>query len=107
MKKYLMLFLATAVLCGCGGNKELKRVAMGEPILPIRETGDTTEVYLTDYLPNVDLQKLSDVRVTAGYSIIRTGSDFQRLSLVTKTASPSGGRLEGAYHFSLCIIFAA
>ena len=96
MKKYLMLFLATAVLCGCGGNKELKRVAMGEPILPIRETGDTTEVYLTDYLPNVDLQKLSDVRVTDGYSIIRTGSDFQCLSLVTKTASPSGGRLEGA-----------
>ena len=78
-----MLFLATVVLCGCGGNKELKRVATGEPILPIHETGDTTEVYLTDYLPSLDLQKIKDVRVTDGYRIIRTDSDFQRLLLVT------------------------
>jgi len=96
MKKYLMLVLAVVMLCGCSGNKELKRVAMGEPILPIRETGDTTEVYLTDYLPSVDLQKLSDVRVTDGYSIIRTDNDFQRLLLVTKKDSPSGERSEWA-----------
>ena len=96
MKIKLMLVLAVVMLCGCSGNKELKRVAMGEPILPIRETGDTTEVYLTDYLPSVDLQKLSDVRVTDGYSIIRTDNDFQRLLLVAKKDSPSGERSEWA-----------
>lgn len=57
-----------AVLCGCSGNAELKRVATGEPILPIREAGDTTVAYLTDYLPSVDLSKLDDIRVTDGYT---------------------------------------
>ncbi len=66
MKK-LMFYLVALVLCGCGGNAELKRVATGEPILPIREAGDTTEVYLTDYLPSVDLSKVGKVSVTDGY----------------------------------------
>ena len=66
MKK-LMFYLFALVLCGCGGNAELKRVATGEPILPIREAGDTTEVYLTDYLPSVDLSKVGKVSVTDGY----------------------------------------
>ena len=67
MKKLAMCIVVAALLSGCCGNAELKRVAQGEPILPIREAGDTTEVYLTDYLPSVDLQQLGDVRVTEGY----------------------------------------
>jgi len=67
MKTIGMCIVAMAVLCGCCGNAELKRVATGEPIIPIREAGDTTVVYLTDYLPTVDLQQLGDVRVTDGY----------------------------------------
>ena len=59
--------LTVALLCSCCGNKELKRVATGEPILPIREAGDTTEVYLTDYLPSLDVLQIKDVRVTDGY----------------------------------------
>ena len=62
----MCLFL-TALLSGCCGNAEMKRVAMGEPILPIHETGDTTEVFLTDYLPSLDLQNIGEVRVTEGY----------------------------------------
>ena len=68
MKKILLFFAMAAVLCGCSGNAELKRVATGEPILPIREAGDTTVAYLTDYLPSMDLSKLDDIRVTDGYT---------------------------------------
>ena len=67
MKKVGLLLLTVAMLCSCCGNKELKRVATGEPILPIREAGDTTEVYLTDYLPSLDVLQIKDVRVTDGY----------------------------------------
>ncbi len=93
MKKYLMFALAMVMLCGCGGNKELKRVAAGEPILPIRETGDTTEVYLTDYLPSVDLQKIGDVRVTDGYNIVHADSDVQHLLLITRQPTAKFGIL--------------
>jgi hypothetical protein len=48
MKNIAMCLFLTALLSGCCGNAEMKRVAMGEPILPIHETGDTTEVFLTD-----------------------------------------------------------
>lgn len=67
MKKYGLFLVALIVLCGCQENAELKGVAMGEPILPLHEAGDTTIAYLTDYLPSVNLQKLGDVRVTDGY----------------------------------------
>ena len=67
MKNLGMCIVVAALLSACCGNSELKRVATGEPILPIREAGDTTEVYLTDYLPSVDLQKIGDIRVTEGY----------------------------------------
>ena len=67
MNKLAMFVVVAALLGSCCGNDELKRVAQGEPILPIREAGDTTEVYLTDYLPSVDLQQVGDVRVTEGY----------------------------------------
>ena len=67
MKNIAMCLFLTALLSGCCGNAEMKRVAMGEPILPIHETGDTTEVFLTDYLPSLDLQNIGEVRVTEGY----------------------------------------
>ena len=67
MKKLAMCVVLAALLSGCCGNAEMKRVATGEPILPIHETGDSTEIWLTDYLPSLDLQKLGDVRVTEGY----------------------------------------
>ena len=67
MKNIAMCLFLTALLSGCCGNVEMKRVAMGEPILPIHETGDTTEVFLTDYLPSLDLQNIGEVRVTEGY----------------------------------------
>ena len=51
MKKLAMCVVLAALLSGCCGNAEMKRVATGEPILPIHETGDTTEIWLTDYLP--------------------------------------------------------
>ena len=66
MKNLGMCLVAVVLLCGCGGPSEMKRVAEGEPILPIREAGDTTEVYLTDYLPSVDLQGL-EIQLTEGY----------------------------------------
>lgn len=68
MKKIGLMLVTVMMLCGSCGDAVLKRVATGEPILPIREAGDTTVAYLTDYLPSVDLQKLGNVRVTDGYN---------------------------------------
>jgi glycosidase len=79
MKKLAMCIVVAALLSGCCGNAELKRVAQGEPILPIREAGDTTEVYLTDYLPSVDLQQLGDVRVTEGYDSLVVNGEVATL----------------------------
>ena len=65
--KHLTLSLISAVLlCSCG-NVDLTRVASGESILPLREAGDTTVAWLTDYLPSVNLGKLPSVHVTDGY----------------------------------------
>ena len=79
MKPIGLFLVAMAVLSGCCGNAELKRVAKGEPILPICEEGDTTEVYLTDYLPSVDLSKLGHVSVTDGYDSMSVGRDVLTL----------------------------
>ena len=92
MKK-LMFYLVALVLCGCGGNAELKRVATGEPILPIREAGDTTEVYLTDYLPSVDLSKVGKVSVTDGYdNLIVTDSVVTLYGSATQVGALSVGK---------------
>ena len=60
------LFCAVLLFSGCG-NAELARVANGSPIIPLRETGDTTIAWLTDYLPSVNLAKLGPVSVSGGY----------------------------------------
>ena len=79
MKKLAMCIVVAALLSGCCGNAELKRVAQGEPILPNREARDTTEVYLTDYLPSVDLQQVGDVRVTEGYDSLVVNGEVATL----------------------------
>ena len=56
MKRIGIILAAALVLLSCQQNKELSRVATGEPIMPIRLTGDTTVVYVTDYLPTVTLE---------------------------------------------------
>ena len=79
MKNLGVCLVVAALLSACCGNSELKRVAAGEPILPIREAGDTTVVYLTDYLPSVDLQTLDDIRVTEGYDSLVVGDEVVTL----------------------------
>lgn len=59
--------LALLLICSCRPGSESPSVADGEPIIPLRETGDTTEAYLTDYLPSMDLSQLGPVTVTPGY----------------------------------------
>ena len=56
MKRIGIILVAALALLSCQQNKELSRVATGEPIMPIRLTGETTEVYVTDYLPTVTLE---------------------------------------------------
>ena len=79
MKNLGMCLVVAALLSACCGNSDLKRVAQGEPILPIREAGDTTEVYLKDYLPSVDLQQIGDVRVTEGYDSLVVNGEVATL----------------------------
>ena len=67
MKRITLYLISAALLCASCGNPELDRVAKGEPILPIRESAGVTEVYLTDYLPSVDLEQLPAAKLTEGY----------------------------------------
>ena len=76
----LACIVAAMMLTGCCcSNKDLKRVATGEPIIPVRITGCATEVYLTDYLPSVDLKNLGEVQLTEGYDSLVVGDGMLTL----------------------------
>ena len=51
MKKILYLFLIALVGASCHRANIAERVAISEPIMPIRMTSDTMHVVLTDYVP--------------------------------------------------------
>ena len=72
MKKLALTVLAALAVCACG-NKELDRIAKGEPIIPVR--GDLSEVVLTDYLPGVDLEAIPDpvVEGDGGIGVMKVG----------------------------------
>ena len=61
------MIVLTAFACACGKKEATLREAAGEPIIPIRESADSTEIYLTDYLPAADLDAIDAVSVTEGY----------------------------------------
>ena len=67
MKHLASLIISAAVLCSCCGNAELARVASGNPIIPVRETGNPTVAWLTDYFPSLNLEAIGPVSVTGGY----------------------------------------
>lgn len=67
MKRTVLLIALTAFACACGKKEATLREAAGEPIIPIRESADSTEIYLTDYLPAADLDAIDAVSVTEGY----------------------------------------
>ncbi len=55
MKKSIIYLAAALMLAACGKTESaMEKVANGEPIYPIRITGDTTSFYLTDYVPTVE-----------------------------------------------------
>ena len=70
MKKIVLILALTALLGSCC-NKELSRVAVGEPIIPVRSAGAVTELYLTDYLPGVNLDKIGKLEVSEGYDSLK------------------------------------
>ncbi len=51
MKKIGIFFFVTLCWVGCQRMNIAERIALSEPIMPIRMTGDTMHVVLTDYLP--------------------------------------------------------
>ena len=67
MKHITPLLITLVLLCSCNDKAELSAVAAGEPIIPLREAGDTTVAWLTDYLPTLDVTTLGTVQVTEGY----------------------------------------
>lgn len=50
MRHYFLLFFAAVMLTACG-MKPVERIATGQPIMPVRMTGDTMQIVLTDYIP--------------------------------------------------------
>ncbi|MBR6346528.1 MAG: hypothetical protein IKR69_03990 [Bacteroidales bacterium] len=69
MKRFAYCFFAAALVCSC--SEALRREATGEPVIPVREAGEVTEIYVTDYLPAVNLEKLPRVRVSGAYDSLR------------------------------------
>ena len=67
MKRIASYIICAALLCACAGNKDLDRVAKGEPIIPVREAIDQVE--LTDYLPSVDLNKVPKPEFISGVGV--------------------------------------
>lgn len=80
MKKVL-LFLLAALLLSCGNDRAFRQVAYGDPIMPVRLAPDSTEVYLTDYLPGLDLSTLGDIQLTEGFDGFHVDKDKGRLML--------------------------
>ena len=71
MKRIAFFFVVALLLCSCRPDSQSLSIADGESIIPLREAGDTTEVYLTDYVPAMDLSQLGPVNVTAGYDSMK------------------------------------
>lgn len=67
MKKHL-LFIATALLLtAC--NSDVKKIMCGEPIMPVHATSDSTSIYLTDYLPTLDMSKVGKMSICGDYTL--------------------------------------
>ena len=82
MKRFGIILTAALVLLGCQQNNELSRVATGEPIMPIRLTGETTEVYVTDYLPTVTLEDtVWTVRDNGKVEVLTIGKGKSRVDI--------------------------
>ena len=69
-----MLFLSMIALCASScfhSNKITEQIASGSPIMPVRMTGDTTHLVLTDYLPALygDTSLWKGVKWTTGEAL--------------------------------------
>lgn len=52
MKKVVLFAFVAVLLAGCNrGSKVAERIAVSDPIMPVRMVSDTTHVVLTDYMP--------------------------------------------------------
>ena len=52
MRKYLFVILLAAVMSSCQRSTPVAQtIAQSNPIMPVRMTGDTTHIVLTDYVP--------------------------------------------------------
>ncbi|MBO4621422.1 MAG: hypothetical protein J5635_01995, partial [Paludibacteraceae bacterium] len=63
MRKVMLFLAAALVLSSCQKDQEFRRIAYGEPIMPIHLTADSTEVFLTDYLPTLDFSNLGKMQI--------------------------------------------
>lgn len=77
-KQFFFLAIATALLAGCKSQKSDMDIALqGEPIMPVHYTGDTTTVYLTDYLPGVDLATIAKIELPSYEMLNNVGDSMQ------------------------------
>lgn len=65
------LYAAVALLmCACDSKTSLTEYAQqGDPISPIYITGDTTHIFLTDYVPAVDANQWAKMDIANGYEM--------------------------------------
>ncbi len=82
MKRLGIILTAALVLLSCQQkDAEFRRVAYGDPIMPIRLMSDSTEVYLTDYLPSLDLTTLGAAKLTDGFDGLKADAADAKLML--------------------------
>lgn len=71
MRKHIFLAAAAAcLLSACSHELSLTEMAQkGDPISPIYITGDTTHLFLTDYVPAVDADAWCKLAISEGYTL--------------------------------------
>lgn len=72
MKKHILPILLPVLMASCGHTPTaVVQIAQGEPIIPIRVYDDTTELYLTDYVPYLIAQNglVEGVELKAGAAV--------------------------------------
>lgn len=84
MRNTFLYAAAALLLCACTKKISLTEYAQqGDPITPIYITGDTTHIFLTDYVPGVDANTWAKFEVNEGYELANITNNGE-LDIVSK-----------------------
>jgi len=94
MKKTVLLLAFMGLMLSCSKAPDAAPIAFSNPIMPIRLTGDTTDVVLTDYLPQLcvgesDTFRIIDTHTIQELKFLDQGYAFSLIALPAKPVRQS------------------